>query len=410
MNMHRKLLAEYLQNLAYFSALYGVFIIPAYAILQSTGDMVALLALAVPFFLLVPIRLHVNNIFLFLLLHLLILVFVVIVPGSIIGSPENHIFFRLALLAFMLASSILSLYRRLRGKALGLTAFDFAQVVFITSMFIILTLIANYFEFRDITFLFPILAVTVIGCYILRTHIINIDYALDLITTTTTQPIKSILSFNNFMITGLLLVTFVTALVSRYLWISNLITAFGSLLHSFLRFLFSFLPTAPDEYIPETSPDLFGNDAMNEYLHSLSAGAKQPSALFLLIEQIFLYVVFTAFVLIVISSMIYMLFLIYKRFYLNSSETLDEKEFILSEITTDKASSLADMIDRLFSGKNAPKDRTRRVFYRRVRRLIAKGMPVAVSDTPREIAGTAREMEDIDNLTTAYEKVRYGEK
>ena len=125
-----------------------------------------------------------------------------------------------------------------------------------------------------------------------------------------------------------------------------------------------------------------------------------------MLEKIVMFLVYTAIVAGIVAGIIYLFYQLYKKFYSTKRAYMsDIKEFAAPDATLENfAARLAEIVP--FLGF-APMQKTRKLFFKKVRQHIKKGVEVRSYDTPRDIAGKIKVSENIDALTGEYEAVRY---
>jgi len=393
MNNGRRYFAELLKHLTFFIMLASI-AAPVVSWLVGNDAIIYIYVLIVPFFIMISIKQAFGSLVFFALPQLLIVAAAFFLPLEL--AP------RIICFAFLLFSMIYAFTDRLSDKDMGLTL---AFVALIAAINIAAGWVSAGGELNIPAEFMIGNVMAVIVCYILHAHMIDISESLDAISLTSIQPVTTIKKFNNAAIVLFIALAAVAALFSGYLPVAAALRGFGNFLLAAIRFLVSLgnreeTPYAEDLGMPndmQMSPDQFGMEPT------------EPFILWVILEAIFMFLVSAAIVVGIIAGIGYLFYKLYKRFYATGTRVMsDYIEFAAPEAkVSGLAARLADVIPFL---NLAPVNKARRLFYKKVRGYIKKGLGVKASDTAREIAAEIGKSEDIGGLTAAYEEARYYEK
>jgi len=339
---------------------------------------------AIPYALCFWMRRGLKHLSLFLLAHIALL-FLSFLPGA-------NIFQRIMYIALMLMIVIHSVVLRLNNKPPDISAaFAATQAVFACA----LAIAADRLQRPAAVYPQPVTVGVVIICYIIFQHIKNLDETLDLITRTTTQPVRSIFLVNNRIIAAFAAIAGAAALLSVFLKLDGAVMMLGKWLLALLRFIARLLsgkggaeaPPAPAETPAEQQPPMM-----------LPPADAKPWLIWVILEKIIFAAVIAAGIAGAIALVIYVCVRVYKRFY-GAVKSDDEVEVI----PHDNMAAEAIKALRAFF---LPLSGVRRHFYKKIKRHMGKGVPIQPSDTPEDMARKITE-EDIGRLTEDYQQVRY---
>jgi hypothetical protein len=390
MTRARLFVEELLYNAVVFMIFYGVALLPATMFL-SGGIPVALLFTALPFALNMIIRLYVKYISLFFLLHALIPVagyFAAPLWGF--GGLES------ALLAVLLvAYMIFSVASRVGSNRPDLS---FALCVVACVVYVVFCAVAEHNGLSGLIGIYAALTTITIAAGVICTHMVNVDSSLGSLTQETTQPVSPILSFNNKIITGFLIILLALAFGSRYMMIDRIIRALGRGLLALIKFIFSLFTYEPEpveEYgeveVQQPPENMFGPEEQQETFW-----------LWEYLEKILITLMTALLIAGFIALIIYVIHVIYKRFFEAAREDEDEREFIMPELFKETFSGRGKRISAWFS----PVNRIRRAFKKKITSHMKRGAPILQSDTPTQMKDKIQ-TEDISVLVEEYEKARY---
>jgi hypothetical protein len=221
------------------------------------------------------------------------------------------------------------------------------------------------------------------------------------------QPVKPIHKFNNrvilyYVAAVVLLAFFAFYIPSDFLLplLSGIFTGFFKILASIIRFIAGLFSRNEQPVTYEEAAEM-----PEEFLMKQS----EPNEFLLLLERIFMFAAYTAAAVLIITAIGYGAYWLYKMFYVPKSDENDLKEFAAPDYKVKNQNFILGKIKSLFPflDKNA---RIRRLYYKKVKSYISKGVKLEKDNTAGVISNKILEYEDIAELTKLYEKARYFEK
>ncbi|MDR1537335.1 MAG: hypothetical protein LBU32_04950 [Clostridiales bacterium] len=389
MSPRRLLISEALYNLGVFSVMYTLAALPV-AMLAGYKAMRLFALFALAQLLFIWVRMKVRSLMIFMLIHMAAVGAMTIIPGNA----------KYAGLAFMLIIAFISIRARFSNDGYS---YNFAIVVAHLILALLVSGLASssYAQRPEASSVLPIaIGANIICCYVFK-HLNNLDHSLSLITRTTEQPVKTILSMNNKAIA-----LFSCAVAGVAVWASqcdleNFAKKFVEALKSFiiwivggilnLLLLFASNEDAPLPEAPQTAaPDIM--ELAEPY---------EANPIAEIIGRILAYALIIAAFAGAAIGAVYICWLLYKKFYSSRTDG-DEKEFLAPEIFAVEAikKNLRGLIPHFGSA-----EKTRRLFRKRIKRFISKGVPIMSCDTPEDMM--SKIPEDISALTAKYQQARY---
>ncbi|MDR1531852.1 MAG: hypothetical protein LBS62_06665 [Clostridiales bacterium] len=392
MSKARFLTEQTIYNLAVFALLYSIAAVPAYALMPEASTAWYLLLLAVPFFITQALRNAVKVLVLFILLHAGLVV--------IVFFAARGIFPKILATAFMVIVVGYSFGTRLKG---GVPDFDAAMVVVGVVVITVAHIIAARMGYEPLPALLSAAAATMAACFLLYSHMTSLDYSIEVITLTSVQPVREIISMNNKSIAVFTLLVISAGAAARLVNLDSLVGAVGVGLLALLRFLFSLLPQRAQE---TAAPEPMAPPVPESMAPLMPLDDSEPALIWVILETIFRYAAIIVLAALVIGLIIFACVRIYRRFYQRGTSEGDIKEFVAPEFL--KIEALAVNLLRLLP-RSAPSNKVRRRFYKKVRRHMAGGIAIANTDAPWEMRQKilAGAKEDIATLTEEYERERY---
>ncbi|MCL2462502.1 MAG: hypothetical protein FWF44_07545 [Defluviitaleaceae bacterium] len=394
MTARRRLFEDVLYNLGVYAVFAGAFFLLAAKLSDAQTAFAYMFLLAAPFFFNLFLRLKVRNAALFAAGHLVF--------------PALAIFFAqpiLVKLAVMLALVLMDIFSIASRVSKSVTKFTGALCVGGIAVLIALSFTAGAIGFGDESYLYPILAVVIFAAYILCAHMANVDKSLDAITTTSVQPVKEILSFNNKIMLAFTAILLVIAVAAPFLRLDKVISAAGHGLLAGLKFVLAKIfaggndqPAATAAPMATQTPDQGGGmDLASMY----PSGA--PWLGWVVLQNIFFVILWAGLAVLIPAGVIYGVYRYVRRFNKTRRDGDDEKEFILldapSKALAGRLRSAAPLIFR--------ENRVRRAFRKTMRRYYKAGTQIERSDTPEQMKDKITS-ENLGKLVEEYEEVRYG--
>ena len=338
-------------------------------------------------------------------------------PGAplsamLIGIPHQQIApLRICWFIFLVFAALRSITVRLKGRH----GYDVGYLVFCIALLTALTLISGSFGMRGVTALNAVWAFTIITGYLVYNQTVRIDESLAILSASGRKPVMAILRFNNSILAIFLIPVIMFAIISPWLPLDRATGLLGVMLLAGLRALFRFFSwimamfdSGEPEEIPEDPPP------QEQDLGGFMGDANEQPAWLALIEMIINVLLQLALVAFIAALIAYAAYKLYKRFLATRSsggeDALggDTSEYIGPKLAAKPiAEALGNLLRRLSPKSEA--ERVRRLYYKKVRRHIKKGAAVRQTDTTGEIAATLRPIENIDGLTSQYERARYWE-
>ncbi|MDR2933389.1 MAG: DUF4129 domain-containing protein [Oscillospiraceae bacterium] len=400
MFQRRKHLRELLADLALFAVLHGVLTTLLFGLYRESGGSIAqTLPLLLPCLAMALIRIKVRPVILYIAGLLLLAGWPLLLP---INTAR-----RVILLTFMLIMAAYSFRVRL-GGGFGL---DYGFVLMAAAVAVIqIVFMQNVYDtIQPAAALLSAWFLVVTLCYLLYTHTLRLDESIDILTSVTKQPVGAMLRFNNGVIAVFLLLAVVAGLLAPLLPIEPVLSLFGALGLALVRWVVSFTNNQ-QPLVQSSAPVTPMLTTPREILDAYFGEPDGPPAWMAWLDQ-FIYetfwVVLAALVLGVIGFIVYR---IYKRYRSARNQDSDIREYIGPAIRLENIGetwrSLRYRLPQFGSGE---REKVRRLYFRKIRRHIRRGIKIRPADTAGEIAGKVRTEEDIGALTDTYNRARYSD-
>jgi hypothetical protein len=335
-----------------------------------------------------------KNIFVFSLGHALLIVFALFLGSAI---PEKIIY-----VLFSFAISFISFKTYLSDSKNAYTLSLLIAGEIILFLIFLITL------FKEYTFLQPLLNIfsaVYILFFMLYTHISNLDNALEIITDNSIQPVATIRRFNNKIISLFLLIAALVLILCKYAHIQDFIKL---LWHGFTWLIHFLFYNENGQELPELiyyeKPSGY---SIFDWVRFLRAGAK-TSQIAAFMEKLFLHATDIGIVLTILGCIGYGLYLVYRKFYVNSLTAYESKEFISPFVKAKKAKKLGVFNDIFISLHSSNNEKVRKLYLKKIRYYMTSGLKIH-NNTSSEISQTANKSihKDLSELTYFYEKARY---
>jgi hypothetical protein len=398
MKISRATIKDILSNSAVFCLLINVVSV-VYFIAHNVEEPM-LWALVVPFLLMYVIRKRAKTRLMFVVLHILLIA----VAGLIIGNRESQWFVWI----FLGATGLFSLYLKPRDEiSLGRI---FNTVLFITTfcLFFLLNFLSSNPVRMQMQLVVTLLAA--LALYILFTHMDNMDYHLNVLTKVNGYrgPSAKVVAANNkligFFIGGVAGVS-VLVLFGGGLWRLAMAAQqwFGRRLGEVMTAFWDAQPLATDSGLDIFEEDIYVEPATDFFQMVADALAEHDQEAvfntFHGIVDIIAFIVVALIVFLVVRQFI-------KHFY-------QKRKTAASDQSTDtvialEGGALSDLLDLLPRFSYRHLHPLRRAYVKKVNKHIKYGVGIQNADTTDIVADKIRAAENIDELTTKYEKVRYG--
>jgi len=394
MNINRTTLKYIFANIAIFFTLFSLYTFVAPRSATS-------LLLAIPFFALMFVRCKINDITVFSVLHACVL----FVPAVIVYSLTGTIDTTAPVAAFCLFSVIYSFLARANGEWIPSASKTIVAIVFLNASMLYLS---TYFGLeRSIYFTGSTLAIMVSA--IIYTHIDNLDARLNSLEGHNLRYIGDILHGNNkdiaffagtvafigFFVFFLPIDELGRVILGALLWISSLIARFNQAI-----FPEAFLdPAEPPPFFEEGGE---GGVFLEQTVEVTRSYLWQMISTFLTNAALILFV----------TAIVFALAYAFRQsFYQNRRKVITHTELSTNtdEVSNLSQSILSDILSLIPRPKDFIKHPIRRAYIKKVNSHIKSGVAITNSDTPEVIATKIHPTENINELTTLYEKVRYGE-
>jgi len=385
----RFLASEAIYDLVNFSLLYGLLIIPLMFVAEiGIGWMLlGLLLLAYNF----VIRTYVRNTVLMIIGHIIILPPIIWLVLPFI----NNLWIAISAACMLVALLIYSLALRTKSKIIV----EISTGVFKAIALTVMCFIAMHFNLSGAAIVYPILvAVTLIGNEMYR-RISRVDNSLEVITKTSTQPVKQILKFDHKAMFVLGFILILLTAVAYFAVLNPLLTQISNIQIGRRDVQWGSAPYIP---IPLPQAPAGGMD-----LHELLE-PREPHPILAFLHNITYILAQIAIAVISIVVLFAIIISIYRNLKHKQKsphfiEGEDEKEFIVP-------ASLKPTMKNLLDYFHWNEDKTRKTFCKKLQRHRKLGTAINKAQSPEEIAQAIQasaKPEDISDLIDAYRKVRY---
>jgi len=393
----RRTLRLALSDLRVFAVMHVIFAFDANLASWQIEDTKAIIwgySLLAPFFAMTYIREKTRNIFAFFVLHMALVLFPLMLP---VGGKHK------CLMMILLALSIIHSFVSRFDVQLDFGPHSLVPIVVLNTGLIIF-LQQKHPEAVVFVNVLVIWVIVEFISYVLFNQTARVDFSIDILSKTTRQPIKTMLRFNNIMLSVFVLIVLGASALAPYFpvwWINDI----GRMLLAALRKLSQLGTEAPE---PEPPPAQ-APPQMTQGMPMLPDTEPTPEWLKVLYDVLF-YVAAVVSVAIVLVIFAYVAYRVYKKFYETSriGADGDTREFVLPEIEKEALNMLRNFRLRMPYFGKSESERIRRMYYKKVRKYISKGTEVKLSDTAGEIAGKIVSDNEMPQLTVKYNIARYG--
>ena len=364
--------------------------LPVYSWVAGGTRLYLVYLLAVPFFSMILLSRLFDSLLSFVVIHAAAL-------ASVYFWPFDFKI-KIVFAAFMAVSAVYSFTERVSAESGGVS-FAFLTLISAANAGCVMIVSSLGLYAPAVFFMSNVFAAA--ACYFLYRHVTDVARSLEAISLTTSQPVRTIIKFNNVAIAIFIALAAAAAVFSGYIPIAAALRGAGSLLFAALKFLLGRM-SGPDS----------SSDIQTEFMYEQSAQSYdylpppgEPFILWVILEKIIMFLTTAAVIAGVIAGVAYLCYRLYKIFYANVADQYDVKEFISPGADSERASARRPGTPRLFAAP--PSQRIRRLFYKKVRKHMKSGLKVERHQTAREIAALIKKTEDIDELAALYERARY---
>ena len=343
-------------------------------------------------------------------------------PGAplsamLVGAQPNLLsplrLFLIGCFIFMLIAAIHSIYLRLKGQY----GYEVSYLIFAIAALTALSLISGYNNMSLITAANAIWAFIIIIGYLVFNQTIRIDESLSILSTSGRKPVNAILRFNNSILMMFLIPVVLFAAISPWLPLDRAARLLGAVLQAgarglinFIRWIISLFGAKEPAEVPQDEPPL------EQDMGFIVEEAAEPPAWMALLETIINVLIQLLIVGLIAAAIAYGIYKFYKLFIAtrgkggaDEPDDSDTSEYIGPRFAAKPIAEAIGGFLRRFSPKSEA-DRVRRMYYKKVRRHIKRGSAaIRRIDTTGEIADKLRPVENIDELTVQYDRVRYGD-
>ena len=386
MTARRIFVEDLLCSTVHFVVFYAMAITAVVPLTGFDESVFWMLLMAVPFYANFFYRRYIRSTFLMILAHLAI-------PMAVFFLHDATAFLRVFVIAVMVVLTVYSLIHRVKGRYI----IDGVFGTFASILIIVLYFVAQHVGSGYATIIYPLLIAIVLIGYELHSRMVKVDLSLEVITRVSIQPVRQILKFDHksmvVMVGVLILFTFISHFFLT-----------GPLVEQISRIRLPQIESDPDHIpIERFLPMTTGMNGAIPFMYM--DDPPEPHPLLILFEEIIMFLVQVAVVLLILTVIVSGIIYVYKRLGYKQREIpyedgIDEKAIVIPEKIKKARRSIWDLFD--WQG-----DKTRRLFRKKILRHRKMGVPIIESDTPIQMSERIVN-EDISALTTEYEKVRYG--
>jgi len=382
MNSRRAFFVDSSLNIIWLALFYGIFIVPAVLFLESRIDVLLLVSFILSWALLFMRRL-IRPIVPMILAHLTIPI------GAFFLAPD--IYTQVLYIGVAAVLAIFSLQQRHTRSASFTAGFSFGAPVMLIAFAIFLGT-----QGYDYMIIYAVLIVFTSVCSKLHIRMVHVNDSLEVITQTSTQPVKKILAFD-YKAMVVLSVVIVGMIIFLHVFLVRPILEAVSEIN--INFQLDPLPPYQD-YIQEPDdamiPDLAG--AGLEYIPYSG-----PWLLWRILEWLLVLLVPPA----VVLGVGYFIFRLVRGIYRQLGMKSDKKHEHASGYEDIKEFIRPTKSKRSWLFGRRGEHKLRRLFRETMTRHMKKGVPIEKTDTPMQMAGKIK-AEDTHNLADEYAAVRYG--
>ncbi|MCL2851472.1 MAG: hypothetical protein FWE20_00340 [Defluviitaleaceae bacterium] len=399
MNAKRTVLKDILSNITVFSVIFSLYIFVAPRVEAAS------LLLAAPFFCLLPIRKKARSMTVFIALHAC----AALAPVLAVRQLADGAAAMASVTAFVAVSTAYSCYARANRELMPRTKTDITCII---ALNVVLAYISGQFGLERVPY-FAGISLVILTCVMLYTHIDNLDARLLMLRGTGKHPVGDVLRENNRLIVlfvgivaaiGFFTIFFPANAVSGA--VLGVLLSLGLLIGRINQTMF------PQAFENMSAPGFYEMAGPGEVFLDFERTPEDiPSTIWQMLGSVLNYSLLALLMMVValfFTRGFYKGFRAKRRAHaadVDDASGADE----VSDVTKSMLSDIRGLIPRPSSFAKHP---IRRAYIRKVRWHIkhgkGQGLQIARSDTPDAIAGKIRSREDIDELTKAYEKVRYG--
>jgi len=392
----RKLLMSIISNLVAFIVFFNVFAY-VYAMQNMTIPW-GHLWLAVPFFLTMPVRAKVSQLWLFLLLHFPLL----LLPITAMGDVWTMI----PITGLCIGMIIYSIDKKIRGEAnmTGLTA------VWIIALFAVLSML--YVAYLPYAYgagiLLNISSLICLAAVILFMHVDNMGLSMDLLAVNNKKSAHRTIPTNNVIMAIFLTIIIVFGALSVLFPSDMAMALLGNALLELLLFPLRIIVYLISliQLQPLADPDMVVMPDLDfEGLEELEANESLANVLSI-VTAIMRFLAAAVVIAVVAGFLIALFYRLYRAF---RKKIRPEESLWATEDTVTKLEfSLGDLKELLPRFKIGIKHPLRRAYIKKVNSHIKQGTIIHKYHTTNVIANKIRPKENIDELTQKYEEIRYG--
>jgi len=399
-----------------------------YSFFADLTPILLTLALLIPYFGMYRAR-RAKNVFVFLGAHIGLVIWPLFLPviwtprmeitDHLAGAPLSYLLIgfqqqqiaplRICWFVILLISAIRSIRSRLTGKQ----GFETGYLCFGIALLTVLSLITGYYGMRAVTAINALWAFVWITGYLVYSQTVRIDESLEVYQFSGKKPVAAILRFNNAILAVFLIPVVMFAALSPWLPLDRAASLLGQALLAGLRGLFwfigwimSFFNSEPETPMDETPPPA-------QEMAPMMEEASETPAWIAFIEMLVNILMQIALVGLIAAAIAYGAYRFYKRFIATRGSGAggedggDISEYIGPKLALKPiAEALGGLLRRL--SPKTEEEKIRRMYFKKVRWHIKRGAEVKPADTAQEIAVKLRPAEDIGELTSLYERARYG--
>ena len=394
MNTRRLFTQRLLGDIFFFGFMHSIASVVIFLTTGRTDVVFAALLLALPFFLLALVRTKIENIFLFSLLHIAVLVFFVAIPPL----PLE---WRAFIAAFIFAAINYSFAVR-QNKGLKI---EKGLVTFCCIFNTALVLFCGYMNANQIVSIPTFWTFIMLLAYLLYMQSSRLDASLELVSNKMRQPMHTITRFNNSIILGFVLLAALILLLAPFLplgqFLAFLVSALLAVMRLAINFVLSFVREEVDIISAPQSSSGNGGGA-------IPVASTEPHPFWLFLEQLTFLLTSVVIVAVIVGFLLYAFYSIYRSFFANRSSDSDIREYIgPASFVEQLRTNWGDFIRKAptFSDDNA--GHVRKAYYKKVQRHIRRGANITVTDTTSEICEKLSTKENISSLTELYNLARY---
>jgi len=382
MNSKRDFYMDAFLNIIWLSVFYGVFIAPAVVFLHLRTDILLPISAVILFVFLFARRLIKYTAIMFLV-HLIVPI------AAFYLAPD--LFSRVLYVGVATVLAIFSLQQRHTRSLTFVAGFIYAAPM----VLIVLALLVGN---QGYTHVYTTYAVLIIFSSIgskLHIRMVQVNDSLEVITQTSTQPVKKILAFDY---KAMLVLTVIMIGLTIFFHLSLMRPALEAVSGIRLN-----VQIDPITHTPEAPPDTPGDDILGPGGMAVEGLYRPPSPFWLALERLIMLLVPP----VVVLGVGYFIFRLAREVYKKLDlKTAKDHEYASGYEDIKEFISTPKTRRPWFFGSRG-EHKLRKLFRETMTRHIKKGVPIKKSDTPMQMAEKIK-AEDISNLVEEYAAVRYG--